>query len=82
MSHNRVRAEFNGLFGDLLCLSHSDTCKAEDGSTVRLEAGMELTAFAEDADEHGQRDDLLASGTVELFAELARLQRFTLGASD
>ncbi len=26
---------------------------------------MMLTAFDEDSDEHGQRDDLLATGTVE-----------------
>ena len=30
-----------------------------------LSAGMILTAFDEDADEHGNRDDLVATGTVE-----------------
>jgi hypothetical protein len=65
VSHKLARADFNGLFGNLLCLSHSDTCEAADGSTIRLEAGMSLTAFEEDVDEHGQRDNLLASGTVE-----------------
>jgi hypothetical protein len=61
----RVRADFNGLFGELLCLSHKDTCKDVDGNLVSLQAGMVLTAFDEDLDEHGNRDDLIASGTVE-----------------
>jgi ATP-grasp domain-containing protein len=61
----RVRADFNGLFGDLLCLSHQDTCKDKDGNLVILQTGMALTAFDEDADEYGNRDDLIASGIVE-----------------
>lgn len=61
----RVRADFNGLFGELLCLSHKDTCEDADGNLVALHAGMVLTAFDEDVDEHGNRDDLIASGTVE-----------------
>jgi hypothetical protein len=60
-----IRADFNGLFGDLLCISHSDSCQADDGTEVRLAAGMELTAYDEDLDEDGQPDNLLASGTVE-----------------
>ena len=65
MSHRRVRADFNGLFGELLCISHADTCQDESGVEFRLEAGMQLTAFEENVDEDGQRDNLLASGTVE-----------------
>ena len=65
MSQRRVRADLNGLFGDLLCLSHSDSCTDEDGTEVRLQAGMELTAFDDDVDEDGGRDDLRASGVVE-----------------
>lgn len=61
----RVRADFNGLFGELLCLSHKDTCEDENGNFVTLKAGMVLTAFDEDVDEHGSRDDLIASGVVE-----------------
>jgi hypothetical protein len=61
----RVRADFNGLFGEILCLSHADTCEDEDGNIVQLRAGLVITAFDEDLDEHGNRDDLLASGTVE-----------------
>jgi len=68
----RVRADFNGLFGELLCLSHKDTCQDADGNLVTLHAGMTLTAFDEDADEHGNRDDLIASGTVEPSPESLR----------
>ncbi len=65
MRSPRLRADFNGLFGDLLCLSHGGTCLAEDGTPVVLEAGMLVTAFDEDTNDHGERDDLVASGVVE-----------------
>lgn len=61
----RVHADFNGLFGELLCLSHKDTCEDSEGNSVSLQPGMVLTAFEEDVDERGNRDDLIASGTVE-----------------
>jgi hypothetical protein len=61
----RLRGDFNGLFGEILCLSHEDTCSDETGARVKLEAGMLVTAFDEDADERGQRDDLVATGVVE-----------------
>lgn len=62
----RIRADFNGLFGDLLCLSHGEPCIDENGNLVTLHVGMVLTAFDEDADEQGNRDDLIASGIVEI----------------
>jgi hypothetical protein len=62
----KVRADFNGLFGDLLCLSHEETCVDESGNLIPLRAGMILTAFDEDADEYGNRDDLIATGAVEV----------------
>ena len=61
----RVWADFNGLFSELLCLSHGDTSTDERGTKVTLCAGMKLTAFDQDVDERGKRDDLIASGTVE-----------------
>lgn len=61
----RLQADFNGVFGDILCLSHGDTCLDETGADVRLRAGILVTAFEHDTDEHGARDDLLASGVVE-----------------
>jgi hypothetical protein len=62
----KVRVDFNGLFGDLLCLSHEETCVDGSGNLIPSRAGMVLTAFDEDADEHGNRDDLIATGTVEV----------------
>jgi hypothetical protein len=61
----RLRADFNGVFRDVLCLSHSDECLDESGASVTLKAGMVVTAFDDDVDEAGQRDDLLATGIVE-----------------
>jgi hypothetical protein len=60
----RLRADFNGLFGSILCLSHEDTCLDETGRAVVLRAGMSVTAFDLDS-EDGKPDNLLASGTVE-----------------
>ena len=65
MSELKLRADFNGVFGGLLCLSHTDTSQDEAGNTVQLRAGMIVTAFDEDHDGDGNRDDLLARGVVE-----------------
>jgi hypothetical protein len=61
----RLRGDFNGLFDDLLCLSHEDHCIDEDGHSVPLEAGMVVTVFDDDMGDDGQKDDILASGIVE-----------------
>jgi hypothetical protein len=68
----RVRADFNGLFGELLCLSHKNTCEDATGNLVTLHAEMALTAFDEDADDYGNRDDIIASGIVEPSPESLR----------
>jgi hypothetical protein len=60
-----VRADFNGLFGDVLCISHGPTCRNQAGIEINLAPGLQITAFDEDADENGKRDNLVASGTVE-----------------
>jgi hypothetical protein len=60
-----VRADFNGVFGDLLCLSHSDEVATESGGVVRLRPGMQLTAFDDDADDRGEPAKILATGVVE-----------------
>jgi len=61
----RVHGDFNGLFGDLLCLSHGEPCTDEFGGKVHLGAGMMVTAFCEETNEQGVRDDLVATGVVE-----------------
>ena len=60
----KVLADFTGVFGDLLCLSHSDVVNDEKGRIVFLAEGMEVTAFDLDSDEKGNRDNLIASGKV------------------
>lgn len=46
----RLRGDFNGLFGELLCLSHSDVATDDAGVKVRLHDGMEAVAFEEDVE--------------------------------
>ena len=65
MTMTRLQADFNGLFGDLLCLSHGDTCTDEGGNEVPLVAGMAVVAFEPDIDDDGQPADLVATGVVE-----------------
>ena len=60
----RLRADFNGVFRSVLCLSHGDSALDEHGEAVTLRAGMRVTAFDEDVDAEGKRDDLVASGVV------------------
>jgi hypothetical protein len=59
----RLRGDFNGVFGELLCLSHSDVGTDESGASVRLETGMEVVAFEEDIDDD-QPCFLVARGNV------------------
>ena len=61
----RLSADFNGLFGDLLCLAHSDVCPDENGVEVLLQENMIATAYEEDEDVDGRRDDLVATGVVQ-----------------
>ena len=68
MPKDRVRylqADFNGLFGEVLCLSHEATCRDDLGNLVALESGMAAVAFEEDRDNRGQREYLFAAGIVE-----------------
>ena len=60
-----VRADFNGLFGDILCLTHSDFCPDENGNQVPMRSGLQVLAFDHDVNEAGERDDLVATGVVE-----------------
>jgi hypothetical protein len=59
MKKLRAWGDFNGVWSDekgtVLCLSHGETYRDENGNDVIAVAGMELTAFDEDADENGKR---------------------------
>ena len=61
-----ISTDFNGfLERDLLCLSHSETAQDASGRTVTLKEGMVVTAFDLDADDSGNPDRILVTGTVE-----------------
>lgn len=61
----RIRADFNGCFDGLLCLSHSDTAIDEGGDNVVLAEGLDVLAFEEDVDSEGRPAFLIAAGVVE-----------------
>ena len=60
-----VSVPINGIFKELLCLSHKETCLGADGQDIVVREGMTVTAFDEDVDDDGKPDNLIASGTVE-----------------
>ena len=65
MQPHWVFADFNGLFGDLLCLSLADTVTNQAGEVIPLKEGMVITAYDLDADDQGNPDNLFATGIVE-----------------
>ncbi len=60
----RIRADFNGLFGDLLCLSHSHHGVTESGEYHEFVEGDIVLAFEPDTDDDGSPAYLVASGRV------------------
>ena len=61
-----VLADFNGMLEeDLVCLSHSNTARTFDGRQIELVPGLRLTAYDEDTDDNGKRDDIFVSGVIE-----------------
>jgi hypothetical protein len=62
MKRLKVYGDFNGVFGDLLCLSHNDMCKDEFGNTLILEKGMKLAAFDEDVDSQTEKLSVRLTG--------------------
>jgi hypothetical protein len=61
----RLQGDFNGVFGELLCLSHGETCRDEAGADVCLSPGMAAIVFENDPDIDGAPDALIATGIVE-----------------
>ncbi len=60
----RVVGDFNGLFGDLLCLSHSETVTTDSGEPMALFEGLEIIAYEPDIDDDGSPIFLVARGVV------------------
>lgn len=59
-----VRANFKGLFGNLLCLSHGEPCTDPDGSPVEIAEGQLVIAYEDESIEN-RREYLVACGSVE-----------------
>ena len=72
--NRRLRADFNGVFGSLLCLSHDESAVDEAGAPVGLREGLVATAFERDRDDAGEPEDLVATGAVERAPEWLQCQ--------
>jgi hypothetical protein len=73
MNPEWIRIDFNGMLGPgLVCVSHQDTVRNEGGQEISLEKGMVITVFDLDGDEHGNPDNLFATGVVEPSPDYAR----------
>ncbi|WP_426106842.1 hypothetical protein [Massilia sp. TSP1-1-2] len=67
MNSKKFCVDFNEMVeGNLVLFSADDTKRDTNGELVVLYEGMEVTVFMEDLDEIGNRDDLVASGRLEL----------------
>lgn len=57
--------DFNEMVDDdMVLLSADDTKVDESGAIVHLHVGMLVNIYMNDLDEHGNADDLVASGVV------------------
>jgi hypothetical protein len=66
MNEPNFEVDFNELLEpDLVLLSKNDQRNDASGTSISLREGMQVTLFMEDEDEEGNRDDLVARGTVE-----------------
>jgi hypothetical protein len=70
-----MRADLNGLFGDRFCLSHAETYRDETGAEIRLQSGMQLTAFDEDVDDKGLRTTQSMRGDEPAVLRVSRFDR-------
>ncbi len=61
----RLAGDFNGLFSEVLCLSHEETCRTPDGQRVEVLEGMLAVALEPDIEEDGTPSELFATGTIE-----------------
>ena len=60
-----IYADFNGIHGDVLCISHDETGRAVSGEEIPLREGMIATVAEPDANVVGEPDWLVATGVVE-----------------
>ncbi|MBC9909474.1 hypothetical protein [Chitinophaga varians] len=66
MDRPRIYVDFNEMIAeDLVLLSQEDTKQDSDGNVVLLCEGKMIDIFMDDTNEPGEKDNLMASGTVE-----------------
>lgn len=66
MTKLMLYVDFNEMLEpDLVLLSATDAKTASNGAIVSLSDGMEVTVYMDDTDEHGQPDNLVATGVIE-----------------
>jgi hypothetical protein len=62
----RVYVDFNEMVTKSeVLLSKTDTIVNSDSELIQLSEGMHMAVYSDDYDEHDQRDDLIAEGTVK-----------------
>lgn len=66
MDRPRIYVDFNEMIAeDLVLLSQEDTKQDSDGNIVLLYEGKTIDIFMDDINDLGEKDNLIASGTVE-----------------
>jgi hypothetical protein len=66
MNKPMLYVDFNEMLeSNLVLLSVFDTKIASDGAVVPLSDGLEVAVYMDDLDEHGNPDNLVATGVVE-----------------
>lgn len=60
-----LTADFNGIHGEVLCISHDEHGWALSGEKVSLREGMIATVAEPDPNVNGEPDFLIATGVVE-----------------
>ncbi|NML39938.1 hypothetical protein HHL17_22245 [Chitinophaga sp. G-6-1-13] len=66
MDRPRIYVDFNEMIAeDLVLLSQEDTKRDSAGNLVQLFEGKTIDIFMDDTNERGEKDNLIASGTVE-----------------
>jgi hypothetical protein len=67
MRRPRIYVDFNELLEeDLVLLSQTDVKPDSSGAPIQLQVGMRVHVYSDDVDEHGNPDNLVADGVVEL----------------
>jgi hypothetical protein len=66
MTKPMLYVDFNEMLeSNLVLLSAADTKVSSNGEVVSLCDGLEVTLYMDDTDEHGDPDNLVATGVVE-----------------